>query len=360
MTARRCEAKLFLRFVDDLIGAGAVVFGGAPRDILLARHHADAFYAAGGAERDFDDPAVLPQFAERSLVPADVDAYMCDDDFARLDGTWSRMQLQQTSRAVCAMSTYMAVPNDATHYKYTLGVAKREYFDRDLMLASVHPDMRAAVTDCVARFTREMVARTEGCRRNFTLDLIVVPRAHAAPFLTHHDFDVNGLCMDERGVWLSHAMGKDALGRRMTPLEKHCRLQEVLEGVLAKRATYLGWRDDSNIRLVKMLNKGWAVPLPAVETAAGAYEGHCIVCHERFDDGAHHKLACCDARYHAACLVDASAQMICTERCIMCGRGVDPRAMFVDATILQPAAGERAFPLPTDPDGGDMPWLVDG
>ena len=353
--AQQCEARLILRFIDALIEAGAVIFGGAPRDILLAKHHATAYYAAGGTDRDFDDVAgTLPQFAARVLLPTDIDAHISEDDFALMDGLWSRFQMQ-SSRRMC-VDPYLMVPNNATHYRYTLGIAKREYFDRDLMLACIHPDMRALFADCVGRFTREMASRSERCRRQFNLDLIVLPRG-ASLLTSQPDFDVNGLCMDERGMHLS-----PALATALSSLDRHVRFQEILEAIHAKRATFLGWKDASNARLIKMLGKGWTVPLTLVCEEVGPYDGHCIACHERFGDNEmHYKLPCCDARYHATCLDASAKQMVRKAKCILCNRAVDAKALFIDTFVLQPLESleMRPFPEPEDADYADMPDLID-
>ena len=103
------------------------------------------------------------------------------------------------------------------------------------------------------------------------------------------------------------------------------------------------------------------MPLTLVQSLEGdqaqEYEGHCIVCHERFGRDVHLKLKCCDARYHPACLDAASRQMMDTGRCILCSQSVDPTALFVDLTIAQPAADRSMRVSPGIQD--DLPDEVD-
>lgn len=345
MSAKRSESRLILRFINDIIAGGATVFGGAVRDVVLANQCESQYYASGGTERGFDDPSLLPEWADRLVVPEDIDAFIYDDDFAKMEHDWSRVNLQQVSREVVDVNnTYLNFPAapGVVHYKYVLGIANREYFSGDLLLANLHPDLRALVADCVHRFAEDMTAKTVGCRRSIRMDLLVLPRGltHKS-VLTHHDFNVNGLCMDGRGVTLS-----PALGRGMTPLGLHLALQVVLKDVHAKRAQYIGWGDATNHRLLKLLAKGWTIPLALVKAVDGGYDGHCLICHERFDVGAaHFKLECCDARYHAPCLKDAAMVKMCdTQRCVMCSRSVNARALFVDVTILSPGKECESFP----------------
>ena len=354
-SAVRCEARFLLRFVNDIIDAGAVLFGGAPRDLILAKHHESQYFAAGGTDEDFDDTTThLPEWSDRGLIPNDIDAYIYDDDFALLELNWSRLHMQKVSRVVVQSSTYLNMPDSATHYKYVLSIANREYFNSNLMLAGFHPDLRALVSDCVHRFTADMKVRMAGCRSQVRLDLLVIPRG--TPLLLCHDFNVNGLCMDGRGVWLSPGLAKG-----LAPLDTHLALQDVLTDVRAKRAKYLGWEDVTNFRLRKLLEKGWTVPLSLVQAVEGGapYEGHCIVCHERFVknketetveqpsavEAKHYKLRCCDARYHASCLMDAAfAKMCASGHCLLCSRTLNAKALFVDGTILHPGDSVSEYP----------------
>ena len=358
MAAHVAVAKLVQRFVDELVAAGAVLFGGAVRDLILAQAHEAAYYAAGGTAADFFDAAVLPAYGSRALVPEDVDAFICEDDFEELDRVWTRLHLLPTRR-LSAGSEYLAASNATTHFRYTFGIARPDLFSGDAMLATVHPDLRPLLGGAVTRFASEMRAATAGCRREFSMDLLVVKRAEMEnPFTSRPDFDVNGLFMDARGVWLSPAMVADGA----SPMVRHARMQEVLAGVHARRATYLGWDGASNLRLVKMLKKGWTVPLAMVrEVRDAAYDGHCILCHDAVPE-AHVKLECCDARYHVACMVDAARAMCKKGKCVMCSQHVARRKLFVDATILRSAdATFDVAPSDDDDDSAfdDMPGLVE-
>jgi len=354
--AKVVETKLVQRFIDELIAAGAVLFGGAVRDMLLAQHHEAAYYAAGGTVAGFFDPAVLPETRFRALLPEDVDAFVCEDDFDEVERVWHRMNLAFTRR-VSVGSEYVHASNTTTHFRYTFETVRADMLHADRMLAGVHPDLRPFVRDAVATFATEMGTRTAGCRRELSMDLLVVKREEMEnPFLVRPDFDVNGLFMDGRGVWLSPSMVPPGA----TAMARHVRMQEILEGVRARRARYTGWDDASNQRLLKMLRKGWTVPMCLVREAREAYDGHCILCHEAVPE-THLKLACCDARYHPGCMADAARSMCAKGRCVMCSRAVDAMRLFVDATILRPRTdGFDVAPTPAPPEreDADMPALV--
>ena len=331
MNAVAAEFKLIRQFMNDVIAAGATVFGGAVRDVILANAKEVEFYAAGGKVDEFFDKTVLSHTNDRMLIPTDVDAFICEDDFESIHQVWNRLQML-SSRRISIGNLYLKMSNSTTHFKYTFGLARNDLFERDLLMSAVHPHLHALLGGTVTRFADEMRSLTEGCRRQFTMDLLVVQRCEMKnPFQNQPDFDVNGLFMDIRGVFASPAVCSIS-----SPMVRYTRMQEIVKNIEMRQANFLGWSDSSNWRMIHMLRKGWTVPFTLVTDVTEKYEGHCLVCHDQVPEK-HVKLPCCDARYHLDCLIGASKQMIKRAKCVMCNQSVDRLKLFVDITIIRPS-----------------------
>lgn len=325
-------------FVDDIVAAGAVVFGGAPRDLMLAQSATKAYYEDGGSVKDLDDPNVLPQHASRTLVPSDVDAIIAEDDMWRLESVWKHLSVKTMAPAF--ETTYLAHwPEGTKHVRYVFSYVRDDLFSRETMLAGFHPDVRSAFIDVVDRFAAFMTSRAKDLPRTFRLDLVIAKNranVHGAVGL-HPDFDVNGILMDARGLRLC-----ESLVAGQAPLARHARLLEVLDNVFIKHAVFLGESDATNLRLQRLLARGWTATTGYVSSAIlFAETGEtCCVCKKLFT-ATSFTLPCCKAKYHALCLrglVDRPQHsQLHGMKCVACKSDVSARRIFFDICAAEGA-----------------------
>ena len=332
MNTAAVHSSIVRGFVDDLVEMGAVVFGGAPRDLVLAQAASKAFYAAGGTVANFYDIEVLPEHAARTLVPTDVDAIMAEDDLTRMDGAWPRVTVRSRKPVFDdQLSTYLAGwPEGTQHVRYDFSYVRDDLFSRNAMMAGFHPDVRSSFVDIVDRFAAFMNARARTMPRSFGLDLIVVK--HRADVATaaglHPDFDVNGILMNAQGLRLC-----EHLVAGLSPLSRHARLQEVLANVMAKRAIFLGENDSTSFRLRRLLARGWTATTGYLaEALPSSLHETCTACKKAFvDREARLALPCCVGHpYHAKCLRELAISGRAA-RCTACDGFVTWRRVFFDA-----------------------------
>ena len=345
------------RLVNDLVAVGVTVYGPAVRDLLLAARHADGYAKAVadpvagpsklGDAAFYDVAHVLPQFWARTLAPREVSAYVGAEDVIACENALVASCLFVETVGVWGVHDHSGTLNDernrAISRRYRVSLARPELVSHEAMMASLPPEMRASaeVRGAAERFAADIVASfakdVDGGRRSVDLDLVVVPRAGHFR-LPCAVYDVDGLCLDRRGVFLSVANRYDDVHARST------RLMDVLDAVYALRATYEpappGREHDAASAVALVTDAHWSVePVVVVPGGAGAYEGHCIVCHDAVPEGQHHKLRCCDARYHSECLRATAQRVFVSRACIMCRRPVDPVSLYVDICRIQCAEG---------------------
>lgn len=242
------EVTVVRQFVDDLIGAGATVYGAAVRDLALASHAGRAFRLAGGRDEDFDDPGVLPAFAARTTGPRRVDAVIGVDDYADIE--WERFGVRAVSKTNVANPSD-GWPNNASRFRFVFSYVRDDLFDAEQMLNGMHPAVRGAYADVVRRFAHEMTVRMPEARRRFSLDLVVIRDANANEGV-RPAYDVDGLLLDCRGMWVC-----DALTRGMNAMQRHVVFEAVLAAVVARIATPCQANDShSNLQ---MQEDGWKI-----------------------------------------------------------------------------------------------------
>lgn len=328
------------RLVADLVEAGATVYGPAVRDLLLAARHAKGHALCGGGN-DSDG-----KFWARTLAPREVAAYVGTEDLGAVEDVLALSHLHVVALGSWGIQDY---PAAAVSRRYRVSLARPEVVDAESMIASLAPELRRSpeVADAARRFAEDMRAACSrgGCdgRRSVELDLVALPRGTPFRHPRVH-YDVDGLCLSRRGVWLSPTAfvnPNSSMDLLRKPMAVHARLLEVLDALHALRASYLPAPPtvavDPTAVVALVTDARWTVvPVVVVPGPEGAYEGHCIVCHDEVPGGAGHvKMRCCDARYHAGCLRLASERVYVSRACVMCRRPVDPMSLFVDLCRLQ-------------------------
>lgn len=249
------EAAVTRRFVDDLVGAGATVYGPAVRDMALAIQAGRAFRDAGGAASDFGDPAVLPQHKDRLRGPTEIDAIIAEEDFNAIN--WNILGVRKMSRARVALANPALWPRDAERCRLVLLYMQESLFHVNRLSHSIHPAARHHYADIIERFAQAMVARSGGARRRITLDLVIVKsREEVTSSGVRPTFDVDGLLLDGRGMWVCDGLTVD-----LTPVQRHAVFQAVLAAVAARRATpCAGLADERALEDTELMREqGWTV-----------------------------------------------------------------------------------------------------
>lgn len=345
---RRVEWKIKNKVMQTIVDAGGIVFGGAVRDKCLHDMHADAFYEKCEDVLDdrYDDHNFMPELHGRWAIPVDIDATIHADKvdalmtaFAKSFGKvrkvferdakkylpnievndqqlrHMRVQLMYCSNTN-ARAVYKAydsnVPSAIRDEFPEIRLMMRDMLDRAKQMEPIVVDLLVSMTD----------AKTE---------------PPEAPF-GHIDFRCNALLMDKTGIRLSRMYRAG-----LTATQRVRVLGEVLkeiEGGVAMAVGPTEW-----YRVCKMRAKGWKVKgcFSHVRVVKETdYNGHCIICHDQMHEGDYHppfhmKLACCDARYHMGCMIDAIQKgehaMERTMECIMCKKNV--LAIGRDGVLLE-------------------------
>jgi hypothetical protein len=167
-------------------------------------------------------------------------------------------------------------------------------------------ETRAAVAAAIER------VRQQHNSIHVLLDVLVKNRPlKTRPPFGISDFECNNLVLDKNGFSIESHRIKDTL-----------KLLAITQDIISFKAVIL----DSSVdlyRVEKMRARGWAVGGRFVDIRFRKCpaEDVCIICHEEFDVE-HCKFTCCNALYHAQCLVDAARKgqsaMMNTEKCMIC------------------------------------------
>lgn len=359
---QRLMWKLKNMVIGFAVDKGATVFGGAARDKYLHDKHAIQFYReteeevakaidarmagadldAGAADLDadirtkYDDTTFKPHLFGRWVVPNDVDLFIHESKLANLLkvlGTQFTVKHRFTRDPVKYIPTIEAGADTLEHHCYDLLPIVPSAAIRSLTahLPSYIVAALREATDELWGKMKEIEGRTARIRMDVMVSKVPLEEAQPKPPFGPVDFLCNGLLLDANGFHLSGLLyyGLSSPLHRMERLEAIFRQIERREAVVhrcpplhrIRKMMERGWTinsDDAFVHVVKV--KGDA-PAPA----DAQNQDKCIICHSEFEgDDAQYKLKCCNARYHARCLVNAAeigpASMLATETCIMCKR----------------------------------------
>ena len=194
----------------------------------------------------------------------------------------------------------------------------------------------------------------------FASGLLSAAAGQPMPPFANLDFECNGLVLTRDGIALSEHLKSHIVGARDNPMRQQREIQRILKETLEWKAR-LAQPEPAAHRVRKMVRKGYRiVGFKYVREAAGAAAAppaaadganRCLICHGDLV-GAHYKLDCCDARYHARCLERAGSlganSIKESETCPMCRQYRE--GLRGDMGVL--SAILSVIPVVTDSDSG--------
>jgi len=318
------------------------VFGGAVRDRIKHDDAASAYYAAFSKPNihnvhnivdDYTNIAFLPETLDRLLVPFDIDAFISTANFQKMVDDLVTLNISFDIEFWRDASRYFpnttVQPDQVKHCCITL-----KPFSKD-----INTKIMSAMPPSVLNmpiFTHLLQEFTEKLSENMfdvKLDLMVINNSDAftldAPF-GELDFECNGLIMDARGIRLSDHMLKNV----KNPIARQRELARIMDDILKKKAVLCSRA--TTARIDKMISKGWSVQSENIQLVHESYTaevaessassedgssmsgGYCLICQDDCNKE-HYKLKCCDARYHAGCMLKCWENCVVTKsRCPMC------------------------------------------
>lgn len=354
MNNKRVEWKLKNAIMQTITDHGGIVFGGAVRDKYIHDLHATAFFdhiknlsidILADIERTrnelYQDKTYMPELHGRFVVPNDIDAYIHVSDMSRfMDGIKSSFPCvtKLFERDIKQYFPNLLLNTDTVvHHRYAIRCIRSGDLDNvvSTMNRAIPSEVRQEYANCFKLFHRAVANMKRFAFKTIYLDLMVYIKpldggiSMPDPPFGSLDFKCNALILDRNGFRLSNQLNiKDPFQRLKTMTEIMQQI-EMREAVVVNVTWY---------RIKRMIRKDWKVTnlfqhVEKVDDNA-AYDGHCLICHERVTDAApnqldvvsHMKLKCCDARYHPHCLLNAinngDHSMRTRGQCAMCSQAL--------------------------------------
>ena len=280
---------MFNQIVKECHHHGGVIFGGAVRDSYLHNVAEQLFYEKyGSTESD--------EFADRFLVPKDIDCILLGSQLDPLMNTLQRKYYVKTGSAEHDYG-YIAKGYTFHHYSLLKISGQPMIIDMDLLVQDEGTDL-------------------------------MIPEL---PF----DMDVNVLLWDSKRIYINptarHVL-RTLLDRR--PIESPSmadvlNLTIVLEHVAAKKA--LCTSTCASSRIIRMIRYGWKLSYSyeTICVTEDVYDGLCVLCQDTIV-GLHSSFLCGCAHICMSCLSTHYAALI---KCTLCKKKVDPEKLKNDVRI---------------------------
>ena len=366
----KAKWKCFTQVVDTIIDHDGKIFGGAVRDILARDMAAVHFYEETNrveAIGNYSNSEFHPESKDRMLIPMDIDASIHMSQNAKFIKALKDKNFKVATLFLRDAKRYIPHLNveegDVTHYR--LKVVPRMNV-QSIMPQGVKGLISSMITQMYAHMSE--ISKEQGC---IYIDLMVEKKRNTMdPPYGGLDFECNGLIMDKGGVRLCDLMRSRLIMSSSDSARKHdpLLLQKVLlriqEDIRNKRAVRYSVAPDNapeERRVEKMIAKGYSIKLEIIDTVEVSTSSEepdtCIICHDELTEGKHHKLSCCNARYHPQCLVQMNSvghtAYNVTGKCVMCRQAV-PYGFDMDIQILEIQTKQAG--LPTTPPLEENPW----
>lgn len=332
----KLDWKLKSSVMETIVNNDGIIFGGAVRDMYLHDEHARLFYQKIN-KHELSDEKIEELYNNRSayahlfgrwIRPNDIDLTIheskMEELLADLRKTF-KVHLVFTREPKKYLPHLQVVEGDLTHVRYRIFPINNTINTR---ISDALNFMHKATKDFFKEEIKEFIQKINAARnqvRHFYLDIMVnmkpITEKMQDPPFGNLDFECNALLLKKDGYALS-----SQLTHRMSPSTRHQMMIRIMGDILKKRAVMR----HSNVglfRVDKMKKKGYTIiyKYEHIRVCTDQYLGYCVICHDDFTEE-HHKLSCCDARYHNCCLVDASRKgsvaMVATQKCLMCKRDI--------------------------------------
>jgi len=365
------EWKAKMTVMKEIMKHEGVVFGGAVRDWYIHNYNASKFYEAIKDKdnhkelmKKYTDPTFLPEFKDRTVIPNDIDATIPKTCVKGLLESLSKKGFRVANRFKHDAKTYFP------HMTIGEGQIMHERYIVTHIPATIAPVLMTmfptsftsdiAILKEINRFSDAMMNILEQIptiSTSFIIDLMVSQDGmYYEPPFGNLDFECNGLLMNQGGFRLSKLL---AHTWDMCPIQYNKVFNRILEDILHYRAIVVHRDDVQTYRVKKMVQKGWTIlNFQTVQymdvPVEKAYDGYCLICQDTLPSK-HYKMKCCDARFHAKCLIrtvtEGVAAMNYTGMCVMCKNSDrSPHQYELDSLLVETICEYSAKPAVADED----------
>lgn len=273
----------FKEIADIAISCGGKVFGGFVRDFVRKEHFCSEFFRNHKKE-DFTNKDVSPHTLDRLLIPKDLDIHFTKKE--------DYVVFRQKLKASFYRSSVSSIDNI-----YARGIPGVHHIKLeaviDLDVGRVLSSLKIPRGVAQEIIKPQLVERLEGMEIQSTPISIDVLISQSEPPFTDLDFECNGLVMTKDGVHLCEDLKKG-----LTPFGVHRIFTRIVDHIKNKTAVVVNLK---GTRWDKMSDKGWDLVGAAVEKVNKSGE-ECLICLQEIQPDEVHKLNCCNAYYHFACL----------------------------------------------------------
>lgn len=272
--------------VANAILEHGIIFGGYVRDTLLHNHNADKFYTKVCDEEDvntlYSDSKVYPEYADRLLLPQDIDCYMTSGQLEKL------VSYLKNSNRFALLKRRDIVCTSSNKYMVNLRGAPLGLMLTQLVVGLVHNPIYEGYLTSDIRHSKVYV------------DVLHAPNLEdREPPFGDMDFECNCLVMDKIGnVRLSSRLAS-IFGLHGYPLNQHQKLCQIVDDIVARKAEVV--TAASFDRTSKMVTKGWKVKDGTMSIMMCTEDEICPICFDDTKNQMRIKATCCSSKYHPQC-----------------------------------------------------------
>jgi len=273
----------FKTAMAECLNYGAMVYGGAVRDMMLHNIKSKEFYLEH-TNSDYSDETVSPDTIDRMIIPRDIDCLIRGDHSTQL------------------------IHHFNTKYFLKIEEVKHVYFNKEKNTNYQHIKLVVLYS-----ITKNLYVK---------IDMIVqlVPGELIMPFI-NLDFDVNGLTMTSDGFGLNECLRTKGQNAALNMIKNASRLQVILENIRQKKAFTIPGCAAHRFR--KMKEYGWDITFKSKifhYYFNEEYEGVCIICKDTITGcSVNYKECKCDLRICLACILKDYRKLnkcsLCTKIC---------------------------------------------
>lgn len=286
-----------LQIEDILLDNDISIFGGYVRDKIIHDHNADEFYvetmecSSLEQQQKYDDMSFLPEFGDRVCIPNDIDCYTEKMCLKKLGKSFHAREL--TIKSIKTQK--------ANFYIKSLNILNQNRENNDLM------HTKLIIGFLVSPYLQRVIGDIS--KYDIKIDIIHSKCSETSVYksLKAIDFECNSLILTpEREYKLCYGMHyTDKVRIRNSPMENHKRIDAIICDILEKKAKVVLYSEIPLYRLAHFMKKRWTIQTEGfdiVENKNSDSNGHCLICHDNFDDNEYHiKDGLCEARFHIKC-----------------------------------------------------------
>jgi hypothetical protein len=268
--------------------AGGYVFGGFVRDSIIHDHNAEQFYKVYNKEncddiyKKYNDTTILPEFKERTIRISDIDCFMTEEQFKKLNDVFN-----------------------ADHYDCIIKNTKTAmfYFGGGVVDVSILKHSKLIV-----KFQTNDVLQSIVNNFSYYIKVDVIYADTPIDYIyrklsSNMDFECNSLILSPDN---SYNLPIHDCGVVYKPIEKIAKILDIVEDIKNKKAKMISTNMKSilEFRIIKMIEKGFSIYTKNIEVLKMLEDEEeiCVICRENIDEEKNHiKDITCNARYCLSC-----------------------------------------------------------